>query len=284
MTRVSKDTRQASVPRIRLVNQDDKLIRHQILGLHQLSIRRSSRRDIKHGARQLSFLIERIDDFGAHLHGAIAGVQPVSIHAVCFKVLSINTQRIALHARVDVLGDEDGAQPLTIQLSGNAENQIVILVQLQRTFVLHRLHARYANDAALFVPDDAFKQMADAAQFVQAANHLARVAASFIIVLLERVQLLDHRERNDHLVLLKLEDRLRIVQQHVRVKDEILLGCQRSLRGGLGCASGFRRVVRGVSGQRAILQLAEPKGGSVGAVPAVTPVNGGRIRAVPVLN
>ena len=90
-------------------------------------------------------------------------MQPVSIHAVCFKVLSINTQRIALDARVDVLGNENGAQSLTIQLCGNAENQIVILVQLQRTFVLHRLHARYANDAALFVPDNAFEQMADAA-------------------------------------------------------------------------------------------------------------------------
>ena len=211
-------------------------------------------------------------------------MQPVSIHAVCFKVLSINTQRIALDARVDVLGNENGAQSLTIQLCGNAENQIVILVQLQRTFVLHRLHARYANDAALFVPDDAFEQMADAAQFVQAANDLTRVAASFIIVLLEGVQLLNHRERNHHLVLFKLEDRLRIVQQHIRVKHEILLGCQRSLRGGLGCASGFRRVVRGVSGQRAILELSEPKGGSVGAAPAAMPVVGGRIRAVPVLN
>jgi hypothetical protein len=77
---------------------------------------------------------------------------------------------------------------------------------------------------------------------------------------------------------------LRIVQQYIRVKHEILLGCQRSLRGGLGCASGFRRVVRGVSGQRAILQLSEPQRSSVGAVPAVMPVIGGRIRAVPVLN
>jgi hypothetical protein len=52
----------------------------------------------------------------------------------------------------------------------------------------------------------------------------------------------------------------------------------------LGCASGFRRVVRGVSGQRVILELSEPESGSVGAVPAVMPVIGGRIRAVPVLN
>jgi hypothetical protein len=52
----------------------------------------------------------------------------------------------------------------------------------------------------------------------------------------------------------------------------------------LGCASGFRRVVRGVSGQRVILELSEPESGSVGAVPAAMPVVGGRIRAVPVLN
>ena len=50
----------------------------------------------------------------------------------------------------------------------------------------------------------------------------AGVAAGVVVVLLEVVQLLDDRERDDDLVLLEQEDRVGVVQQHVRVEDEVL--------------------------------------------------------------
>jgi len=95
----------------------------------------------------------------------------------------------------------------------------------------HRLHARHADHASLLVPADALEEVPEAPQLVERADDLARVAARLVVVLLELVQLLDHRERDDDLVLLELEDRLRVVQQHVRVEHEMLLRCSRSLGG-----------------------------------------------------
>ena len=79
-----------------------------------------------------------------------------------------------------------------------------------------------ADRAALLVPHHALEQRALRPETVERARDGAGVAARFVVVLLEGVELLDHREGNDHLVLGELEDRLRVVEEHVRVEDEVL--------------------------------------------------------------
>ena len=255
---VAEDARQAGMARVGLVHQDHELVGNQRIHVELLAVRRAGIEPGERRARELSLLVQRVDQVVRHLHRAVPRVQPVRIHAVGLEVLAGDAQRIALDARVDVLGDEDGAQPARLQPGGHAQDQVVVLVELQPALAGHRLHACHADHASLLVPADALEEVPEAPELVERADHLARVAARLVVVLLELVQLLDHRERDDDLVLLELEDRLRVVQQHVRVEHEMLLRCSRSLGGGLLGASGLGRVAGGVTGQRAILWMSGP--------------------------
>ena len=79
-------------------------------------------------------------------------------------------------------------------------------------------------------------QAALAAQTVEGADHLAGVAAEFVVVLLELVQLLDHRHRQDHGVVVEAGDGVAVVEEDVGVEDEEFAGHDgpRSRRSGCG--------------------------------------------------
>src|SRR6185369_3202388 len=67
-----------------------------------------------------------------------------------------------------------------------------------------------------------FCERALGAERVQVASHDARVAPQLALVALELVDLLDDVDGNDDVVVVKAEQRPRIVQQDVGVEDEVL--------------------------------------------------------------
>ena len=56
-------------------------------------------------------------------------------------------------------------------------------------------------------------------QFVDEAAHLARVTAGLAGAFLAIVQFLDHLHGQEHIVFLELEQRRRVVHQHIGVED-----------------------------------------------------------------
>src|SRR5262249_15730712 len=77
--------------------------------------------------------------------------------------------------------------------------------------------------AALVADRDAIGEArAIAAQLIQSAGDFARVAAALGQLLLELIDFLEDVNRDDDLVIGEFEDRLRIVQEHVGIEDEVL--------------------------------------------------------------
>src|SRR5918911_1095619 len=70
---------------------------------------------------------------------------------------------------------------------------------------------------------NAVAQRANGAKLVEITRHLARVAAERREIALEVVDLLDHVDRDDDVVVTEAEDRPRVVEQDIRVEDEVLL-------------------------------------------------------------
>ena len=61
-----------------------------------------------------------------------------------------------------------------------------------------------------------------APKIVQVAGNLARVSAELRQVALELIDLLDHVDRDHHLVVVEVKEGPRVVQEHVGVEDEVL--------------------------------------------------------------
>ena len=59
---------------------------------------------------------------------------------------------------------------------------------------------------------------------VEGANRLPGVATGFVVVLLEPVQFLDHGQWDHHLMFGEFEQRVRVVEKHIGIQNEILLG------------------------------------------------------------
>ncbi len=171
--------------------------------------------------RELALRVEVVDDVCRDLHVHEPRVQPVRIDAVCLEVLRGHAERVALHARVDVLGHEDGAHAARVQRCGHRDDPVV-----DDAWIEPGRHgdfrARDPHRSALRIPGDALEQVAALAKPVERADHGARIAPRLVVGLLEGVELLDHADRDHHLVLLELEDRVRVVQQHVGVKHKAL--------------------------------------------------------------
>jgi hypothetical protein len=77
--------------------------------------------------------------------------------------------------------------------------------------------------AAAIVELDAAEQTAVAAEAIDLADDLAGIAAGVVVVLLEAIQFFDHREGDHDLVVVEHEDRVGVVQEDVRVQNEVLV-------------------------------------------------------------
>jgi len=86
------------------------------------------------------------------------------------------------------------------------------------------------------------------AQAVEVPDALARVAPDVVVVPLELVEFLDHREGDDDVVLLEDEERVGVVQEHVRVENEVLDARVALLAAGAGGRLGRSRRGAGTLG------------------------------------
>ena len=174
-------------------------------------------------------------------------MEEVGRDVIVLEILGRNAERIALHTRVDVFGDEDRALSTRMEIVRDAEDAVVGLVEIEREISV-RAAPRNANRAALFVPDDTLEKRPLRAKSIERARDMPRISAAFIVVFLERVELFDHREWDHHFVLGEFENRLRVVEEDVGVKHKVLAR-RRSRR--LGAGEAFGHDIRAILIQHA---------------------------------
>ncbi len=168
-------------------------------------------------------VVEPVNGGPVHRQPAQTGVQLVEIGLLALEVLHLDAQGVRLEAGVDVLGDEDHPLALAEQAEGGGNDAVVRDVEVDAgAAALLPLHGDQHRAAVR--GGHAPAQAALAAQTVQGADHPAGVAAEFVVVLLELVQLLDHRHRQDHGVVGEAGDGVAVVQEHVGVEDEEFAG------------------------------------------------------------
>ena len=120
VARVGQHARQPGVTLVAVIHQRDELVRHQFVRLDVHAFRALQDEPLELLHAELALLIQLVDGLAGATHGGVARVQPVGVHAIGLEVLARNAQRVALHARVDVLADEDGAQALLMQAMRHA--------------------------------------------------------------------------------------------------------------------------------------------------------------------
>lgn len=159
---VGEEPRQSGVAFVRRVLEHQVLVGHQFRRGLVVAVGRARGQPLQAGDRELPLLVELVDQLARRGERRVSGVQPVRIHAVRLEVLAGDPQRVALHAGVDVLGDEDGPLALRVQVVGHAEDPVVGEIQVQR----ERRRAVAAVDAdapALLVPQHALEEPPDRA-------------------------------------------------------------------------------------------------------------------------
>jgi hypothetical protein len=186
------------------------------------------------GERERALLEEQVDVGARHLELAGAAVELLDVDALREVVLRRQAERVGADAQVHVLGDEDRRHAPRAVADVERHGEDVVVGDLARAQGLGQLAARERDgDAAARGQAHAIVEVALLAQGVEQAGDGAGVATALVQLLLEGVDLLDDRDRDVDVVLLELEERLGIVQQDIRIEDEVLEhGTERRAGGG----------------------------------------------------
>ena len=159
----------------------------------------------------------------------------------------------ALSCHVQVLGDQDGAVRLGVgEISGAGENAIVGRIEIGKkrarlaaarrfldefplvALVLERGVDEDVEHAAVLELHAGAHLLGGAEAFAQAAMDLAGIRAAGRGLRLEAIEFLQHFDGNPDHVVLKLEHRLRVVNQDVGVENVVLGGGEIGLFDGHG--------------------------------------------------
>ena len=161
--------------------------------------------------------------FRRHRHLHHAGVEVGDEHAVGLVILRRKADGVGLDAQVDVFADEDGRVFRLRLLGGRREGQDP---------VVHRVVGKNRLAGAVFVEADlqgaavrqlhALAQAAVATVAVEHPRNGARIAAQLGGLALEPVNLLDHLDGDEDVVVRKVEDGVRVVEEDVGVEDVVL--------------------------------------------------------------
>ncbi len=165
---------------------------------------------------------EPIDGPGRHGHFAPAGVEALEIHLLGLEILGHEPHRIALDAGVDVLGDEDDAHALLHEAKGAADDAVVRRIGGQPRAKFLVLLENHADAPAGLRKIDALGKFSLQAKRIEMTDDGSGVAAQIVGVGLELIQFLDDIEGDDDLVVGEHEQGVGIVQQNVRVQNEML--------------------------------------------------------------
>ena len=170
--------------------------------------------------------VECVDRARRHEQLAVARVELVDRDPLRVEVDCLEPQRVAADAHVDVLGDEDrrraavGVTNLECDLEDPLIHRSAVVARVLRRVLRQRDAHRAAVVHLLRMREPAVL----AAMLVEQPRDLARVAAELGLVFLERVDLFDHVDRDDHRVVGKRVERACVVKQHVGVQNVVLDG------------------------------------------------------------
>ena len=154
----------------------------------------------------------------AHFHHA--GVEVGDEYPVGLVIFRREAEGVGLDAEVDIFADKDG---------GVFRLRFLDARGIRQNPVVHRIFGQNRLAAAIFVEADfqlaairqihARAQAAFAAKTVEHPRHRAGVAAQLGGFALEAVNLLDDFDGHEDVVLLKIEERIGVVEQDVSVED-----------------------------------------------------------------
>ena len=159
----------------------------------------------------------------AHRQLEHARVKVFDEHAVRLVILRLQTERVRFDAKIDVLRDENRPLFRVRFLHGNGQLNdaaVHIVVAAGEVAVLVFVLENDAQPASVR-EGDPFAQTAFGAQTVERARNGARVRPALGGFAFEPVNFLDDLDGNQDVVLLKIEDRVRVVQKNVGVENVI---------------------------------------------------------------
>ena len=180
------------------------------------------------GRGDVAELEERVDVGAGHLElDDVLGVVRIGRARVLVR-LRDDAQRVGADAQVRVHRDEHGRPRLVAvaHVDRDLEDRAVLRAGVEAD---HQRLGPLLGDGdaqrAAAVERDAARERLPVrlAEVVEEPRDVARVAPALGALALELVDLLDRVDRDDEIVVLELEDRLRVVQEHVRIEDVVLL-------------------------------------------------------------
>ncbi len=213
--------------RLLAVAQDQVLVRHQRLVEGQLGGRH------RKGVR-VHPIHQRL---GHTLLEPDAGIERRDVlDVIVAVVLRHQAEGLGLHAQVDVLAHEDDlpAPVLPGEPIGDVQDLVVRRARLEgQAEVVVVLTAHLDDDVAEVLANlDPGVKQGLLGQAVECAQELARLEVDGFVTLLETVELLEHRDGNDDVVLLELVHALAVVKDDVGVEHEHLRLPSNCHRGG----------------------------------------------------
>ena len=167
-------------------------------------------------------------DVGArdlHLHHGVLELRVGD--ALVLVGLRAHAERVGPDAQVGVHRDEDGRprRVAVAHVDRGLEDREVLRARLQADQRVRPVLGDRDAQGAAAVERDALGERRGlvAPQIVEEARDGAGVAAALGPLALELVDLLDREDGDDDVVVLELEDRVRVVEQDVGVEDVVLL-------------------------------------------------------------
>ncbi len=193
----------------------------------------------------LPALVELVDKSTGYIEVLVAGIQFVDGAGFGFKVFGFKADCVSADTQVGVFADQDrlvfgffGAKP-----HGNGEDLAVGVVGvLEKVGDLGVFLGKEDTQGSAALEGDAF--FGDIAVLfavmIEVAGDLAGISSDLVDVFFELIEFFDDIDRDDDVVVGKVEDGVGIVEQDVGIEDEVFdghaasLGCLGAhLRGGL---------------------------------------------------
>ncbi len=139
-----------------------------------------------------------------------------------FVVFGIEPHGIRLEAEVNVHADHDAATLRVTRANIHCElEDLVIRAAAAAAVAVHMPVERNLQTASAF-QRNAFRQLAARPHFIQHAGNEARTAPALAQLALEIINLLDHADGNDDVMLRVFMDGIGIVKKNIGINDVII--------------------------------------------------------------
>ena len=183
--------------------------------------------------------VERIEFGRIQMPLLKASVERAFIDFAALEVHDFEPDRIGFEPQVDVLADKDDPAALLLKPESDLQNPVVrrIAAEVEPEYLPDlRIHLAVAEFGRAQHEEPPGRARRDGrqrhssaelprlarrlAQLVEPADDLPGVASELVGIFLELIELLDHRHRNDDVVVVERFDALRAVQQNIGIQHK----------------------------------------------------------------